>query len=437
MLAETHHPAPRNGMTPAEMEAHIDRVVQKYKEHVNPGLGRLLQFGGFGDLEEQAEGCLLRTFSGAEYIDFVGGYGVFSVGHRHPHVVAAVRRQLDRIPLSTRTFFNATQVELAETLARISPGDLQYAFFSNSGTEAVEAALKMARVASGKPGVVSTIGGFHGKTMGSLSATGREKYRRPFDPLVPGFSHVPFDDIAALEAAIRPDTGAVILEAIQGEGGIVVPKPGYLAGVRRLCDERGILLIVDEVQTALGRTGRMFAVEHESVVPDIMTLAKALGGGVMPIGATLAGPDVWAKMFCENPLLHTSTFGGNPLACAAAIAAIEVIESEELVARAAEMGSCLLTGLQEVQREHPGVLCDVRGRGLMIGVEFTVPDAAELTINGMTRRGVLAAYTLNNPCVIRFEPPLVISSEHLQRGLQAFRESVAETAALLEGLDVE
>ncbi|HSV73491.1 MAG TPA: aminotransferase class III-fold pyridoxal phosphate-dependent enzyme [Chthonomonadales bacterium] len=413
------------------VDAWIGAVIERYQRHVNPGLASLMKFGGFGDVEVSAEGCVVRTASGAEYLDFLGGYGVFTVGHRHPAVVAAVHAQLDRIPISTRTFFNAPMADLAERLASIAPGDLRFTFFCNSGTEAVEGAVKMVRIASGKPNVVCTVGAFHGKTMGALSATGREAYRKPFEPLVPGFHHVPWDDADALAAAVDDQTAAVIVEPIQGEGGINCPSPGYLQAVRRICSERGAYLIVDEVQTGLGRTGAMFAVDHEGVVPDVMTLAKALGGGVMPIGAVMGTPHIWEKTFGANPLIHTSTFGGNPLACAAGLATVEVIVREGLAERARVLGARLMEGLRAVQREHPGALVSVRGQGLMIGVEFEVEDYAELTINGMARRGIIAAYTLNNPRVIRFEPPLVVTDEQVDRAIGAFRESVAEAVEML------
>ena len=415
-------------------ESYVEAVIAKYQQYVNPGLASLMKFGGFGDVEESAQGCILRTASGAEYLDCLASYGVFIVGHRHPKVVAAVRHQLDRMPMSSRTFFNAPAADLAEKLAAITPGPLQYTFFSNSGTEAVEAALKIARVATGKTRFVSTVGGYHGKSMGSLSATGRELFRKPFDPLVPGFVHVPFNDAQALSAAVDGDTAAVIVEPIQGEGGIRCPSETYLPQVRRICSERGVLLILDEVQTGLGRTGRMFGCEHWGVTPDIMTLAKALGGGVIPIGATISTPDIWEKAFGENPLVHTSTFGGNPLACAAGLATLRVIEEEELVEASRSRGEQLLDGLRQVQKRFPEAVVEARGMGLMIGVEFAVKDVAELTINGMARRGVIAAYTLNNPKVIRFEPPAVITKSQVDQAVSAFAESVGESVEMLAGL---
>jgi putrescine aminotransferase len=415
--------------------AEIDLVIGLTKDYVNPGLARLLQFGGFGDVEATASGCVVTTLGGASFLDFVGGFGVFSLGHRHPRVIEAVRAQLDRMPLSTRTFFNAAQARLAERLAQIAPGELQYSFFSNSGTEAVEAALKIARIATGRTDFVSAVGAYHGKSMGSLAATGREKYRKPFEPMVPGYVHVPFGDVDAAAAAITDRTAALIIEPIQGEGGIITPPPGYLSALRHLCDEKSILLLVDEVQTGLGRTGRMFAVEHENVAPDIMTLAKALGGGVMPIGVTMATPAIWDRAFGDNPLIHTSTFGGNQLACVAGLAAIEATIDEGLCERAVIRGAQLMEGLRAIQTDLPEILTDARGIGLMIGVEFAVKDVAELTINGMARRGVIAAYTLNNPNVIRFEPPLIVSEAEVDAAVQAFTEAVREASAMLEGLD--
>ena len=435
MMAEQH---PGHSSDPSSSDspsALVESVIAGYQQYINPGLARLMQFGGFGDVEVEAQGCVVTTATGARYLDYVGGFGTFTVGHRHPRVVAAVHRQLDLMPLSSKTFFNEPMARLAERLAKLAPGDLQYSFFGNSGTEAVEAALKIARIATGKTDFISSIGSFHGKTMGSLAATGREKYRKPFEPMVPGFAQVPFDDLSAAEAAIGENTAAIIMEPIQGEGGIVPASPGYLAGLRKMCDRHGILLIVDEVQTGLGRTGRMFGCDAEGVVPDIMMLAKALGGGVMPIGATIGKPALWERAFSENPLIHTSTFGGNPLACAAALATLDVIEEEDLPGRAQKLGARLISRLRQTQEECPDAIAAVRGTGLMVGVEFRVEDVAELTINQMVMRGVIAAYTLNNPKVIRFEPPLVVSELEIDMAADAFHESVLQAIEFLEGLE--
>lgn len=419
---------------PPEIEARLERTFDQYRESVNPSLARLMQFGGFGDIEESAEGCYVTTATGKRYLDFVGGFGVFSLGHRNPHVVSAVKAQLDRLPLSTKTFFNEQMAQLSAKLAEIAPGDLQYTFFSNSGAEAVEAAMKFARVASGKTDFVSTHGAYHGKTFGALSVTGREKYRTPFEPLLPGASFVPFNDLDAMTNAVTDQTAAVLIETVQGEGGIHLASTDYMQGLRRLCDERGALLIVDEVQTGLGRTGKMFGCEHHGVAPDILTLAKALGGGILPIGATMATPAIWEKVFGVNPLLHTSTFGGNPLACAAGLSAIEVTLSANLIQNAEERGEQLLKGLRAIQAKLPDAVLDVRGQGLIIGVEFPVQDIAEVAINILAGEGIIAAYTLNNPKVIRIEPPLIVSAEQCDTFLRAFAISVESAVSMLEGL---
>ncbi len=412
----------------------IEAVIDKYSRHVNPGLAKLLQFGGFGDVEVEAEGCVVTLASGAKCLDFLGGYGVFSLGHRHPRVVEAVQKQLHRMPLSTRAYFNEPQALLSQKLAEAAPGSLQYVFYSNSGAEAVEAALKFARMATGRTGFVAAEGAYHGKTMGALSVTGREKYRKPFLPLIDDVQFVPYNQPEALRRAVTENTAALLLETVQGEGGIVPATPGYLAEARRICDAAGALLIADEVQTGLGRTGRMFGVNHDGVTPDILTLAKALGGGVMPIGATLYTPEIGLRVFGENPYIHTSTFGGSPLACAAALAALQVIEEEGLAHAAEEKGIWLKNRLQEVQ-ERTGALRDVRGLGLMVGVEFELQDVAELAINGMARRGVIAGYTLNNPRVIRFEPPLIVSCSEIDTAVSAFAEAVEEALGMLEGVE--
>ncbi len=411
-------------------EAIFDDVVSKYSRHINPALARLISFAGFG-VEMEAEGCYIIDHEGRRFLDCLGGYGVFSLGHRHPRVVEAVRRQLDRMPLSGKAFFSQPAAELAAELASVSPAGVEFFFFCNSGAEAVEGALKFAKKATGRSKVVSTEGGFHGKTIGALSTTGRDKYRHPYEPLMPGVEFVPFGDCEAARAAIDSSTACVIVEAIQGEGGIRIPPDGYLAELRRLCDATGALLIVDEVQTGLGRTGKMFGCDHDGVSPDLMTMAKALGGGVMPIGAIGGTARVWEAVFSENPLTHTSTFGGNPMACAAGLATLEVIREEGLVERSAVLGRRMLEGLAGLQSKFPDLIADVRGRGLMIGVEFAMDEVGELTVAQMLMRGMCAAYTLNNPRVMRLEPPLILSEQEADQAVSILGESVEAVAGVL------
>lgn len=411
-------------------------VARKYQDYVNPTALNLLRLAGFDRVEHSGSGAIISDIDGNDYIDCLGGYGVFSLGHANEEVVDAVYAQLRQLPLSSKTFLNKPLADLAEQLAILTPGDLQYSFFCNSGAEAVEGALKFARMATGRPAFISTHGSYHGKTLGALSASGRNKYKDPFRPLLETFHFVPFGDIAALEETINDTIAAVILEPIQGENGIFVAPDGYIQAVRKLCDQHGALLILDEVQTGLGRTGRLFASEHSGVTPDILTLAKALGGGVMPIGAIVGTKAVWDKVFTVNPYLHTSTFGGNQAACIAALKTLEIIQRDALVARAEVAGERLMSGLTSVKADFPGILVDVRGRGLMIGVEFADADVGKLVIGSLVKGGVVAAYTLNNPEVMRFEPPLIISDEQIDRVVSVFRDAVLEIQQMLEEFGV-
>lgn len=415
---------------PENPDAFYAEVIRKYTDHINPKLAKLMSFAGFG-VEMVGEGAVIYDQEGRPLLDFLGGYGVFSLGHRHPKVVAAVIDQLQKMPLSGKAFFSDVAADLAEKLAQVSPGNLQYVFYCNSGAEAVEAALKFARKATGRTKVVSTDGSYHGKTFGALSVTGREKYRKPFEPLVPGTTFVPYGDAAAAVSAIDNQTSAMIVEPIQGEGGIQVPPDGYLTELRRACDKAGALLIVDEVQTGLGRTGKLFACEHDGVVPDLMPLAKCLGGGIMPIAAVLGTPAVWEAVFDENPLIHTSTFGGGGLACAAGLAALTVIEQEGLVERSRTMGAKLHAELQRVADNHTDLVAEVRGRGLMIGLEFKLDEVGELVVAQLLKRQVIVAYTLNNPRVLRFEPPLIIGDKEIATVAEALDGALTETSELL------
>ncbi len=377
-------------------------------------MAKLLKITGYDRVEWKASGAIITDIEGNEFIDCAGGYGVFNVGHSHPKVVAAAIEQMKLMSLASKIFLNKPLADLAEVIAKIAPGDLKYSFFVNSGAEAVEGALKLVRLATGRSEIVSTINAFHGKTFGALSATGRDQYRDPFKPLVGGFKHVPFGDISAMEEAVTGETAAVIIEPIQGEGGIIVAPEGYLMRVQEIARAKGALLIVDEIQTGLGRTGKLFAVEHFGVEPDIMTLAKGLSGGVIPIGAFVGTPSVW-EAFRKNPLIITSTFGGNPLACVAAKAAIEVVLEENLSERAAKMGKLLMDGLSDLKEKYPKIIADVRGLGLMIGLELTKEGLGGFILPEMARGGLTAVYTINNPKVIRFEPPLVITEAQIEK----------------------
>lgn len=411
----------------------VEETIGKYEKYINPAQAKLFRFMGLGSVEGHAEGWTITDTAGREFIDCLGGYGMFALGHRHPKVVEAVEKALHTMPMCGKVLFNRQMADLAEALAEITPGELQYSFFVNSGTEAVEGCLKVARLATKRTKFVAANNAFHGKTMGSLTATGRDLYRDPFKPLLDGFTHVPYGDIAAMEAAVTEETAAVILEPIQGEGGIIVPPAGYLCQVKELCEAKGALFIADEVQTGIGRTGKWFGVDHDDVKPDLMACAKALGGGVMPIGAIIGTPKAWQGLV-EAPFLHTSTFGGNQLACAAGLAAINAIKEENLLERGAEAGAYLKAGLEKIAAEFPSVIKEVRGRGMMIGIELTKEGAGGMLMSLMIDKSIIVAYTLNNPKVIRMEPPLIMPKEVVDYVLEQFRDAVATTDSVIEDL---
>ncbi len=406
------------------MSGTFDDVYAAYKDYINPPLARFMKLAG-ATVETESRGVRIYDENGKSYLDFCGGYGVFTLGYMHPKVVAAVRAQLEHMALSSRVFFNAKTAALAKELARIAPGDLQISFFSNSGTEAVEAALKTARLSTKRTMIVATHNAFHGKTMGSLTATGRDLLKDSFKPLVPEFCHVPFGDLDALDRVL-PGAAAFIVEPVQCEGGVMVPPDGYLRGVRDLCDTHGALFIADEVQTGLGRTGYLWGVDHDGVVPDIIAAAKGLSGGVVPIGATITRHDVWMRAFGHAPLLHTSTFGGNPLACTAGLAALQVLEEEGLVQRSRDMGAYLLDRASQLMARHPDVIAQVRGRGLVVGVELTNEGYGGVIIPECLKLGLTAAYTLNQQKVIRLEPPLIVTKDEIDEALALLGQGVVK-----------
>jgi acetylornithine/LysW-gamma-L-lysine aminotransferase len=347
----------------------------------------------------RGEGAHLWDADGTEYVDCIGGHGAANMGHAHPAVVEAVKRQAGRLFLAPNGFYNDARAELLAELVRVAPPGLERAFLSNSGAESVEAALKFARLSTGRSKVISTMRGFHGRTMGALSTTWKKQYRKPFEPLIPQFTFVPYDRLPRMEKAIDDETAAVILEVVQGEGGVNPASEAYLLGVQALCRERGALLIIDEVQTGFGRTGKLFACEHYGLEPDLLTLAKSIAGGV-PMGATLIGERVG-----EIPgKVHGSTFGGNPLACAAALATIRTMEQDRLPERAAALGARMLGGFQAIDAR---IIRDIRGMGLMIGIELRARTGSYLA--ALAQEGVLALPA--GSTVMRFLPPLVISEE--------------------------
>ncbi|MBI3165593.1 MAG: aspartate aminotransferase family protein [Chloroflexi bacterium] len=348
----------------------------------------------------RGRGASLFDVDGNEYLDCSSGHGVANLGHAHPKIAEAVYRQASTLVTLFETFPNDQRAMLMEKITALVPG-LDRVFFCNSGTEAVEASFKFARISTGRKNFIAANRAFHGRTFGSLSATFNKKYREGFEPLLPGVSHVSYNNIEALEKAVNDETAAVILEAVQGEGGVYPASLDYMQAARRICDERGALLIVDEIQTGFGRTGKMFAVQHFDVAPDLLTCAKSLAGGV-PMGAVLIGPNVTNL----TPGVHGSTFGGNPLSCAAANAALDVMKDEDLPAQAASKGAYLMEKLKAIQSPN---IREVRGLGLMIGIEMKQKVAPYLKI--LQERKIIALNA--GMTVIRLLPPLVITYEQI------------------------
>ncbi len=358
---------------------------------------------------EHGLGSHVWDTNGKEYIDCMGGYGVALVGHCHPRVIKAIKAQLDKIITVHSSLYNKTREQFLENLIKIVPKNLTQVYLNNSGTEAVEAAIKFARKFTGKTGMVAMNGSYHGKSLGSLSLTFSQKYRKPFEPLVEKVSFSSFGDIEALKTTVDSDTAFVIIEPIQGESGIHVAPDGFLQDVRKMCDEKGILLIFDEIQSGLGRTGKMWAGQHWETVPDIMCLAKGIAGGV-PMGATLVRQDILA---CMSKGEQSSTFGGNPLSCAAGTATIEALTQDGLVENATKMGKLFREGLERLKEKHK-IIREIRGKGLMIGIEMKF-EVKDILFDGIANN-LLLLYSGKN--ILRLLPPLVISESDINKALE-------------------
>ena len=348
-----------------------------------------------------------------EYIDCMGGYGVALVGHRNERVVNAIKTQLDKIITVHSSLYSKTREEFLENLMKIAPKGLSQVHLNNSGAESIEAAIKFARKFTGKKGMIAMNGSYHGKSLGALSLTFNPKYRKSFQPLVDKVSFSPYGDIDGLQNTIDDDTAFIILEPIQGESGIHVPPDGFLQKVRKICDENEILLIFDEIQSGLGRTGRMWASEHWETSPDILCLAKGIAGGV-PMGATLVRPDILSVM---NKGEHSSTFGGNPLSCSAGTATIQALTQDGLIDNAEKMGKKFSDGLNILKSKH-GIIREIRGKGLMIGIELKFEEK-DILLEGI-KKGVLLLYSGRN--ILRLLPPLVITDDDVTKSLDILDE---------------
>lgn len=456
----------RKGLISIEkaLESTKEEVYARCSNHINPVLTAMSKFGNFDRTYVKAEGIYLWDVDGKKYYDFMGGYGSVNIGHNHPRVIETLQKLFYRkLPSLLQVSPGILTSALAENLSMITPENLDFVFFCNSGTEAVEGALKIARLYTGRSKLVYTDNSFHGKTFGSLSVTGRRKYQEFFEPLLPGCISVPYGEIEPLHELLKKeDVAAFIVEPIQGEGGVIIPPSGYLKEAEELCKSYKTLMILDEVQTGFGRTGKMFVAEHDDLQPDIMTLAKSLGGSMLPIGAYITTKEIWEKTYgnYDRFLLHSSTFGGNNISAAVGIATIQVIYEEKLIENAKNMGAYFLTRLKDLEKKYE-FISEVRGRGLMIGIEFhntlqggvsklqneimgmlpieiisifkmmpeirkalnEIVEKAEKTFEDIFCRrisskllndyNIITSSTLNNPNVMRIQPPLSVSKDQI------------------------
>ncbi len=422
-------------LTKSESEWLIETTVSNFAKYYNSGFieyrKSVAEASDYAAVEWTGRGATFRDVLGREYIDCLGGFGVFNLGWSHPKVVGAVQAQLEKSPLPTQELLDPLRGMLSHLLAEITPGDIQYSFFVGSGTEAVEGAMKLAKLYTRKSGFIASVRGFHGKTTGSLALTGKAIFRKPAMPLHNNVFHVPYGDADAVEQQLRiarevgNDIAAVVMEPVQGEAGAIVPPDDFWPRLRQICDEYEVLLIADEVQTGMGRTGKLWGVDHWDVAPDIICSAKALGGGVMPIGAFMSTPKIWSVMN-SNPFIHTSTTGGNPLACAAAIAAINVTLEEGISEQAAEKGDYFIKQLKDIAARHSDIYTNITGKGLLIGQHFINDDIGYAVASGLFKRGVLISGTLNNSRVIRVEPPLIITREEIGTILNRLEDTLQE-----------
>ena len=433
-----------DALTDAQKEAIIKESIANFNENVNPGWLEYRKSVSTDSafVEWEDEGEVFKDVYGTEFIDCLGGFGIYACGHGNPEIKKTVRAQLDRYCLHSQELVDPLRGYLARLLALITPGDLQYSFFTNGGAEAIEMALKLARLATGGKWYISTVGAFHGKSMGAISMGGKAAYREDYIPMIQQVQHVEYGNAAATEAAVKnliavgEKVAAIIVEPIQGEGGVIIPPEGYLKELRRIADEYGCCLIFDEIQTGLGRTGTMWRCDHEGVTPDIMTYGKASSGGIVPITGIIARPWTYeksgvgtgttGKMF-DNPwILGSPTFGGNPLACAAFISTIRFMLENDIPGEMAKKGEYYMKGLAKLQEKYPTVLKDIRGAGLLICMEFPEAEVGYEVTKGLFARKVMTAGTLVNAKTVRIEPPATQSYETIDRVLAALDESIAD-----------
>ena len=437
----------KDELTDADKKAIHDESIQNFNENVNPGWleYRKSVSTDAAFVEWEDEGDVFRDLNGTEFIDCLGGFGIFACGHGNPEIRKTVQAQLNRYALHSQELVDPLRGYLAKILGLCTPGDLQYSFFCNGGAEAVEMALKLARLATGGRWYISTIGAFHGKSMGAISMGGKGAYREDYIPMVQQVQHVEYGNAAAAETAVKnlqtvgEKVAAIIVEPIQGEAGVIIPPEGYLKQLREIADKYGVCLIFDEIQTGLGRTGTLWRCEHEGVCPDIMTFGKASSGGLVPITGIIARPWTYeksgvgtgqeGKMF-DNPwILGSPTFGGNPLACSAFISTLKFMLENDIPKQSKEKGDYYLAGLKKLQEKYPTVLTDFRGSGMLICMEFPEAEVGYEVTKNLFARNVMTAGTLVNAKTVRIEPPITQAYETIDKVLAALDKAMAAVKA--------
>jgi len=425
----------KDTFTEVEAKEIIEESKENFAEHFNRGWleyrKSVTEAGDWASVEWIGEGALFRDVLGREYIDCLGGFGMMDLGWCHPDVVRAVKAQVGRSPMPSQELIDPLRGVLAKLMAQITPGNLKYSWFAASGTEAIEGSIKAAKLYTQKSAFIVAVKAFHGKTMGSLSMIGKADFRQPVGMMYGGpVYHVPFGDADAVERQLEIcdnvgiGVAGVLFEPIQGEAGAIVPPDDFWPRVREATKHYGVLLIADEVQTGMGRTGKLWGVDHWNVVPDIIAAAKSLGGGVMPVSAVVTTEEIFQPMMYPNPFMHTTTTGGGALACSAAIAAIRVTLRDRLWEQAAQKGEYLITKLEELARQYPQIYEKITGKGLLIGMHFKSPEIGYKVAAELFKRGVLVSGTLTNAKTVRIEPPLIISMEQLDQVLERLEDTL-------------
>ena len=404
-------------------------LFESYGRLINPAYPSFLNKLGLNKIAAKAQGATITDSQGKTYIDCVGGYGLFNLGHNNPDIIEAILEQLKEQQLLTKPLISEIQVRLAECIEKITPGDLSCSFIVNSGSEAIDCAIKLVRLHKSGKTIITAQKSFHGHTFGALTASGIPSFKKAFQPLLPGFISVPFGDIEALKRSISAETGAVLIEPIQHEAGILLPPDSYLREVRELCDEHELILIMDEIKTGFGKTGRMFACEHYGLVPDILVLGKSLGGGLIPAGAVVAKSHLW-KRFGLSFSMSASSYAGNVLACRAGLSTIRYIRESNLLAECEEKGKMLLRSFRDYVGEYTNILRSANGLGLLIGIETQSGKIALELAKEMVRRGVIMVPAFGNSSCLVVEPPLVISFKQIRAIVDAFAAACAKVNSI-------